>query len=590
MALLQAEITRLEEDTASRRRQLADQDRQAKAAKAVFRSLDDQLRAEGTDLTSLGSESDQVISFKHATQVGAHRIFSGHLARMGMDAPENRDAFTALQDRLPAILAQAAQKQQDLQPQRREAARQAGEAIARHRERAAELAAVQASGSLLPARAIDRRDAIARGAGVPAADLAYAAELIDLADGEERWRPAAEKVLRSYGLRLLVPDRHKNAVRAFIDEHDMRGIVDYSIVTAISAHQPRPAPGTLASKLEVDITHPSGFWLGAQLSRQFEHVCVETARDLEPHPMAVTVRGTVKQRGNHYRKDDRPEVSAPSSYILGGNTAAKRAALEEEVAVLSAAKEQAETRADKLDTELDNISAIVAAATQLTLYASWDELDHWASARAAGDLESRIAQLKTANVNLQRLQEQRDEAEHAWELLVGACGKTRDAIARHRLTEARPSPPGLPRRTGRRPATVPDGERGVPRQGYSARPAPARFSRRHAPRSASDFRAQLERCRRDAEQDQRVAAAEIQAAISVFTGRWPDSVPDSSGDVGRCGADFAALHEEITRRRLPEAMRRFQTMISEDMVPSVSVLYRTIETASHPDPAAARTW
>ena len=103
MALLQAEITRLEEDIASRRRQLADQDRQAKAAKAVFRSLDDQLRAEGTDLASLESELEQVTS-RHATQVGAHRIFSGHLARMGMDAPENRDAFTALQDRLPAIL------------------------------------------------------------------------------------------------------------------------------------------------------------------------------------------------------------------------------------------------------------------------------------------------------------------------------------------------------------------------------------------------------------------------------------------------------------------------------------------------------
>ena len=207
-----------------------------------------------------------------------------------------------------------------------------------------ELAAVQASGSLLPARAIERREAIARGAEVPAADLAYAAELIDLADGEERWRPAAEKVLRSYGLRLLVPDRHKDAVRAFIDQHDMRGVVDYSIVTAISAHQPRPAPGTLASKLEVDITHPSGFWLGAQLTRQFEHVCVETARDLEPHPVAVTVRGTVKQRGNHYRKDDRPEVTSPSSYILGGNTAAKRAALEEEVADLAAAQQAGRDR------------------------------------------------------------------------------------------------------------------------------------------------------------------------------------------------------------------------------------------------------
>ena len=65
-------------------------------------------------------------------------------------------------------------------------------------------------------------------------------------------------------------------------------------------------------------------------------MCVETARDLEP-PLAVTVSGTVKQRGNHYRKDDRPEVTSPSSYILGGNAAAKRAgAREAEAARLEA--------------------------------------------------------------------------------------------------------------------------------------------------------------------------------------------------------------------------------------------------------------
>ena len=435
---------------------------------------------------------------------------------------------------------------------------------------------MQSSGSLLPARAIERREAIARGAEVPAADLAYAAELIDLADGEERWRPATEKVLRSYGLRLLVPDRHKDAVQAFIDQHDMRGVVDYSIVTAISAHQPRPAPGTLASKLEVDITHPSGFWLGAQLTRQFEHVCVETARDLESHQVAVTVRGTVKQRGNHYRKDDRPEVTSPSSYILGGNTAAKRAALEQEVTALATARKQAETEADQLDTELGNLATVVTAATQLAAYTSWDDLDHWASARAANDLQERIRQLKAANVNLQRLQEQRDDAERAWEKLVGACGKTSDAI-NGMATRKETLAVRAAEEAGKH-VTVSDGEREYLDQVYA---------RLRPPTSADaiaafneDFRAQLERCKREAEQGQRIAATEIQAAISIFTSRWPDSVPDNSGDVDRCGADFAALHDEITRRRLPEAMHRFQTMISEDMVPSVSVVYRTIETAA----------
>ena len=187
-------------------------------------------------------------------------------------------------------------------------------------------------------------------------------------------------------------------------------------------------------------------------------------------------------------------------------------------------------------------------------------------------------------MNLQRLQEQRDDGRTAWEQLVGACRKTKDAI--NGMADRKETLAARAAEEAGKPATVPDGEREYLDKVYARLRPPASADAIAA--FSEDFRAQLERCRRDAEQDQRVAAAEIQAAISVFTSRWPDSVPDSSGDVGRCGADFAALHEEITRRRLPEAMHRFQTMISEDMVPSVSVLYRTIETASHRDPPPRR--
>ena len=83
---------------------------------------------------------------------------------------------------------------------------------------------------------------------------------------------------------MLVPERIKDKITAFIDEHDMRGIVEYSIVTTASSHRPRPEDGTLAAKLTVDTDHPSGRWLAGQVARQFTHVCVETARELEKQP------------------------------------------------------------------------------------------------------------------------------------------------------------------------------------------------------------------------------------------------------------------------------------------------------------------
>ena len=98
------------------------------------------------------------------------------------------------------------------------------------------------------------------------------------------------------------------------------------------------------------------------------------------------------------------------------------------------------------------------------------------------------------------------------------------------------------------------------------------------PRLRHDLAAELAARKKAATQDQQAALTTLRTAIGQYLARWRDSAPDDTGDVERSGSDFAALHEEISRRRLPEAMTRFQRMITEDMVPSVSVLHRTIET------------
>ena len=526
LALLRTEITRADADIAGQDVDLADREQQAAAAKATFRSLDDQLRAEGADLNRLETDLGHATG-QHATRLAAYQIFSGHLAALGLPAPQDQATFTALRGQLPALLAQATGQQQDLQPRCRDAAWQAGEAASRHRERATELAAVAASGSLLPARVLERREVIARGAEVPAEDLAYAAELIDLAAGEERWRPAAEKVLRSYGLRLLVPDRHKQAVQAYIDQHDMRGVIDYSIVTAVSAHQPRPAPGTLAAKLEVDVAHPSGFWLGVQLTRRFEHVCVETAAALEPHPVAVD-RTRHRQAARRPLPQRRPaRGDQPASWILGGNITTKRAALESDVAELATARQQADATADQLDTELARATAVITAVGQLAAYPSWNDLDHWAAAAAADDLaaadqpaQGRQRQPATA---ARPMPESRNQ--------VGAAGRClRDDPGRHHRPEQPHGGTGHGRRHRGRPA----------RHRARRRPGLPRRDLRAAARTS------LQR-----------SDARVRAGLPGRTG--PAAAGRRAGSAGRGGRHHCGdqgVHQPVARRRPRQQRRR----------------------------------
>ncbi|MFF5264557.1 ATP-binding protein [Actinomadura viridis] len=559
--------------------QLADQESAAGAAEAAYLSLVEQLKREGGMLRELE------VRLEGARTLQAHRheaygIYQGHLSVLGLDGPRDEQAFTAIGDKVAALLDSAQAEQDDITPRLRTAHAQAGNAAERHQARLQELQSLKAATSLIPGKDMVRRRFIARGAGVAAAELAYAAELIDVAAGQERWRPAAEKVLRDYGLKLLVPQEHAQAVTRFIDEKNMRGLVDYSVVPAATADPPHPdptpAPGTLAGKLTVDLHHPSGAWLAGQLADHFPHVCVERARDLEPHHLAVTVHGTVKAGDNHYRKDDRPEVANPSSYILGADIAAKRAALEAEVAELEAAARQAAAAADQLQQRADQIRAALQAATHVTGYTRWDTVDHWSPAQTAAGLEERIRQLKDTNVSLRELERQRDRAHATWTRLTDRCAATRAAI--DQAQQRRRTLTTLHDREQAHPHVVSqDTDRRYLDQVLNSLTIAVTVD--HMAAVAQMFRKELDGRLKAAEASRDIAAADIQTAIDRFLDRWPDAAPDNSGDLEKSGADFAALHADITQRRLPEAMQHLQRMISQDMVPSVAFLQRAIEEA-----------
>ncbi|NED95559.1 hypothetical protein G1H11_09555 [Phytoactinopolyspora alkaliphila] len=555
---------------------LGEHERRYEEAKAAYVSLDEQLRREGQVLEDVKLRYEAA-SGEASARERTYRAYGGLVERIGQPCPEDEKAFSKLRESLPRIIAEATKERDEIEPRRHAVFAAAGQARKRHQAKVAELDSLGGSRSLIPPRETQRREAIADGAGVPVNELPYAAELIDVAADEERWRPAAEKVLRAYGLRLLVPERHRTAVQAFVDNHDMRGVVEYSVVPEGTEAPESPKAGTLAGKLTVDESHPCGPWLAGQLASRFDHVCVETTDELEEHRIAVTVRGTVKLPGSHYRKDDRRELTDPASYILGGDVTAKRRAVEAEAGRLATDEEKARADAEALDRRYRDLESTIDAASQLGGYESWTQLDHWSAAAGAQAYAERIDQLKADNVDLQRLEDDRTTAETRWQSVSDACSDVRNKLSA--LTERRTAWLDILEREVEKPHEISDEDhRAYLDEVFADIELPVTPDNIGQVRVA--FRKELERRRETADADRRYAYAKVKAAIERFVEEWPDSAPDASGDVERSGADFAALHADIVRRRLPHAMGRFQQMISEDMVPSISVLQRAIENAA----------
>src|SRR5699024_8738767 len=76
---------------------------------------------------------------------------------------------------------------------------------------------------------IEARALIADDAGIRAAELPFAGELIEVPPEHERWRPAAERVLSGFARTLLVPRHHAREVSRAVDSRHLGVRLTYEV-------------------------------------------------------------------------------------------------------------------------------------------------------------------------------------------------------------------------------------------------------------------------------------------------------------------------------------------------------------------------
>src|SRR6202044_1331421 len=102
-------------------------------------------------------EAFQRAAAQQAARLNAYGMYSALTDRAGLAPPRDHDAFLAARTALPGLLEPPAARRDDLKPRRREATVAAGHAAAAHRDKAAELARLRATGALVPPGPLRRR-------------------------------------------------------------------------------------------------------------------------------------------------------------------------------------------------------------------------------------------------------------------------------------------------------------------------------------------------------------------------------------------------------------------------------------------------
>ncbi|MCZ9883762.1 ATP-binding protein [Arthrobacter sp. B2a2-09] len=324
-----------------------------------------------------------------------------------------------------------------------------------------ELVSLKTRKSLLPPSSIENRAAIAAATGVPEDRMPFGGELIDLAEGEEQWRPAAERALRNLATTLLVPGEHFAAVTRYLNDNTVRGAlraVDVSKPLAGGALAVEDvSDGELLTKLNIltlGANADAGEWIRERIALDFDYPCVEDPDELAKLDKGLSLGGVVKRNRHTVEKDDR--FTSRQDYVLGFDNASKLELVAAKVGELEnellKAAELAQSREDSHQGMTRQLEALRRIADDER---GWEQVSAAVAAEELAKIEQRLQGALAAQADLEPLRANIEAVREKHQSSTGAAAvlqseyktldhqmTTADALldaARNRLDQAPPS-------------------------------------------------------------------------------------------------------------------------------------------------------
>ena len=425
----------------------------------------------------------------------------------------------------------------------------------------------------IPMRQLDVRALLCRELRVADDTLPFAGELIAVRPEEADWEGAAERLLHSFALSILVPDDHYRAVSDWIDGHHLRErVVYYRVPAQALAGRVEPAdygPDTLAAKLEVKDT-PFAPWLERELAGRADVRCVETMADFRRASRAITKAGQIKG-GVRHEKDDRFRIEDRSRYVLGWTNERKIDALLTKAAGLTGQLAKAEEIRARRD------AAVKAAFIRGQLLARLAEthefaaIDYQALVNRIADLRDEHKRLIAASSQLANLDAQLEQvkgqikgAGGEQSRLDGELGRVGQSIrdAEAMLAEARVV------------LAEPDCERA--RALFTEIAALLAKAAHEPPRTAAacdraETRAGTELTEMANERGRSMSrlSSRIVSAMGDFRRQYPVETSELDNAV-ESAHGYRELHKRLTEDDLPRFQRTFKTYLNQNTIRDIA--------------------
>ncbi|SDQ26445.1 ATP-binding protein [Paraburkholderia tuberum] len=278
-----------------------------------------------------------------------------------------------------------------------------------------EIASLKSRRNNIPKEQVAMRASLCSSLGLEEDALPFAGELIQVQEDARDWEGAAERVLRNFGLSLLVPDEHYANVSAWVDRTHLRGRLVYFRVRSERAARAAEAielhRHSLAHKLAIKPDSLFYGWLEREIGRRFDYACCDTQEQFRREMRAITRAGQAKALGERHEKDDRRALDDRSRYVLGWSNTAKIAALEAQRRALEVRLGEIGQKLGEAQSEHAKVREQLEALARIGEFVDFRDIDWGSCATAIARLADEKARLEAASDALAELTAQLDSAQ-----------------------------------------------------------------------------------------------------------------------------------------------------------------------------------
>lgn len=248
--------------------------------------------------------------------------------------------------------------------------------------------------SSIPKHSLDMRANMAQALDIDEKELPFVGELLQVKSTEKKWQGAIERILRGFGLSILVSEKHYGEVSRYVNKTHLRNKLVYFRVGDLRRPiMSRLSQDTLPGKLDIRSESNFADWLRIELEEHFNYVCCENIEDFQRQVRALSLNGQVKSSNKRHEKDDRFPLEDKSRYILGWSNKEKIEALKIELNVLQDNGHRLLERILKSESIKRDIENRLRKCESLLHFVSFDEINWYDLAQTILEIQKEILKL-----------------------------------------------------------------------------------------------------------------------------------------------------------------------------------------------------